>query len=228
MFYGIDMLYIVLVVPAIIFAMLASSNVSRTFDKYNKQKSASGKTGAEIARRMLAENGLEHVSVMQVSGKLSDHYDPRSTTVNLSSEVYNGTSVASLGVAAHEVGHAIQHSTNYSFLTLRNMVIPITNIGSKLYVPIIFIGLLLNHTSLMWAGIILFATVAAFQLITLPVEFNASARALQTLDSYGILSSNELSGTKKVLTAAAMTYVAALVVTLMQLLRYVLIARRRN
>lgn len=227
-YYGFDWTYIVIVVPALLLAMFAQANVSSTFNKYSQVRSMSGRTGAEVARMILDSNGLNHIRIERVAGKLSDHYDPRSQVVRLSDSVYGSASIASIGVAAHEVGHAIQHATNYGPLGIRNAIIPITNIGSTLSMPLFLLGLVFNSDGLAIAGILLFSLVAVFQLITLPVEFNASNRALQTLDSYGYLSAEELGGTKKVLTAAAMTYVAALAVSLAQIFRLVLLFGRNN
>ena len=227
-FYGIDWSYLILVLPAIILAGIAQSNVKSTFAKYEKVRSSRGVTGAQVARSILDKNNLQDVVVERVSGHLSDHYDPRTRVVRLSDSVYGSSSIAAIGVAAHEVGHAVQHQTHYPFLGLRNAIIPLTNIGSKLSMPIILIGLLTNSAALGTLGIILFSAMTVFQLVTLPVEFNASSRAVATLDNYGILDKEELAGTKKVLSAAAMTYVAALIVSAMQLLRWVLIFGRRG
>ena len=190
--------------------------------------SHSGYTGAQFARKMLNDNGLYDVSIAQVNGHLSDHYDPRANQVRLSSEVYNGSSIASLGIAAHEVGHAIQHATNYAPLTVRNMVVPATNISSYIYFPLILLGMFLNSMSMIQFGILVFAVIVFFQLITLPVEFNASRRAIATLGSDQVLDTNELTGAKKVLGAAALTYVAALVAAVSQLLQFMWIFGNGN
>ena len=226
-YYGIDMSYIVLVMPAILFSLWAQTKVNSTFSKYQRVRCYSGYTGAEIARRILDENGLSDVRVERVSGSLTDHYDPTKRVVRLSDSVYASDSVAAVGVAAHETGHAVQHATGYGPLGLRNAIIPITNFGSKLSMPLILLGLLLNSYSLAMTGIIAFSMVALFQLITLPVEFNASRRAMRTL-SNGMLSDRELGGARQVLTAAALTYVAALLVSAMQLLRLLLLVNRRR
>ena len=226
-YYGFDMTYIVLVLPAIIFSMWAQTKVNSTFSKYQRVRCYSGYTGAEIARRILDENGLQHVRVERIAGNLTDHYDPRTQVVRLSDSVYNNPSVAAVGVAAHETGHAVQHATGYGPLGLRNAIIPITNFGSKLSMPLILIGLLLNSYTLAMTGIIAFSMVALFQLITLPVEFKASRRAMRTL-SNGMLSDRELGGARQVLTAAALTYVAALLVSAMQLLRLLILVNRRR
>jgi len=226
-YYGIDMSYIVLVMPAILFSLWAQTKVNSTFSKYQRVRCYSGYTGAQIARRILDENGLSNVRVERVSGSLTDHYDPRTHVVRLSDSVYNSDSVAAVGVAAHETGHAVQHATGYGPLGLRNAIIPLTNFGSKLSMPLILMGLILNSYTLAMTGIIAFSMVVLFQLITLPVEFNASRRAMRTL-SNGMLSDRELGGARQVLTAAALTYVAALLVSAMQLLRLLLLVNRRR
>ena len=228
-----DWTYLFLVLPAMIFAMIASAGVNSTFAKYSKQYSSRGVTGAQAARLVLDKNGLQHIPIEQISGKLTDHYDPRANVIRLSSEVYNGTSTASIGVACHEVGHAIQHATGYTPIKVRSAIVPITNIGSKLAVPLIIIGILLSTLSeffvwLAYIGIIAFSLTVIFQLVTLPTEFNASSRALKTIQENGILTAEELKGSKKVLNAAAMTYVAALAVAVAQLLRLIIIVSRRT
>lgn len=228
-----DMTYIVIVVPAIIFSLIASSKVNSTFRKYSRVRAASGLTGAEVARRILDANGLANVAIEQVSGSLTDHYDPRANVIRLSQPVYGSSSVAAIGVAAHETGHAVQYAVGYSPIKLRAAIIPATNIGSKLAMPLIILGLILSATAakfitIAYAGIICFSLSALFQLITLPVEFNASRRALNTIESFGILSGTEQDGARKVLSAAAMTYVAALAVSLAQLLRLLLMVQRRD
>ena len=228
-----DMTYIIIVLPAIIFSLIASSKVNSTFKKYSKIRAASGMTGAEVARRILDANGLANVAIEQVSGSLTDHYDPRANVIRLSQPVYGSSSVAAIGVAAHETGHAVQYATGYSPIKLRAAIIPATNIGSKLAMPLIILGLVLSATAanlitIAYAGILCFSLSALFQLITLPVEFNASRRALNTIESFGILSGSEQDGARKVLSAAAMTYVAALAVSLAQLLRLLLMVQRRD
>lgn len=226
-----DSYYLVLVLPAVLFAMWAQFRVQRTFSRYSQLRSMSGMSGADAARRILDSNGLHDVKVEQApGGKLSDHYDPRTRVVRLSGEVYGGTSVAALGVAAHETGHAIQHASRYSPLHLRNAIIPVTRLGSVLALPLVILGLVLNYTGLIYIGIAAFGLATLFQLITLPVEYNASSRALSTLGSMGILGSEELAGARQVLSAAALTYVAALAVSLAQLLRLMLLfgGRRRD
>lgn len=222
-----DMYYLILVVPAMLFAMWAQAQVSGTFNKYSNMRNARGLTGMQAARSILDDNDLQHVRIEHIAGNLTDHYDPGAQVVRLSDGVYNSTSVAAIGVAAHECGHAVQHATHYSPLTIRNAIIPITNIGSKLAMPVFILGLFISP-QLANIGLLLFALVAVFQLITLPVEFNASARALNTLEVASYLDPAELRGSKKVLRAAALTYVAALAVTVMQLLRLVLMAQNRR
>lgn len=187
-----------------------------------------GRTAAEVARQILNDHGLTYVRVDQIAGELTDNYDPRTNVVHLSQGVYNSTSIAAIGVAAHECGHAVQHAEEYGPLRLRSAIIPVTNIGSSLSIPIFFVGLLLNFTLLMSIGILLFGLVTLFQLITLPVEFNASRRALATIEERGLLTDDETRGARRVLSAAALTYVAALASSLAQLLRLVIISRGRN
>ncbi|MGM9637013.1 MAG: zinc metallopeptidase [Eubacteriales bacterium] len=227
-FFYMDWLYILLVLPAVIFAMIAGVKVNSTFNRYSEQISRRGITGREAAERILASNGLSHIRIERINGKLTDHYDPRAEVIRLSPDVYNGTSTAAIGVAAHEVGHAIQKSENYAPLRIRNAIIPITNVGSKLALPLILLGLILTSVGsqfiwIAYAGVICFGLSTLFQLVTLPTEFDASRRAMRCLESYGILDEDELQGSRKVLTAAAMTYVAALAVSLMQLLRLLII-----
>lgn len=222
-----DRYYLFLVVPAMLFALWAQMQVSGTFAKYAQVSNGRMMTGAQAARTILDRNGLQSVRIERVAGKLTDHYDPGAKIIRLSDEVYHSDSVAAVGVAAHECGHAVQHAQHYSPLVFRNAIIPLTNFGSKLAIPLFILGLFLSPT-LCNIGLLLFSLVALFQLITLPVEFNASARALATLESGNFLSQSELRGSRKVLRAAALTYVAALLVTVMQLLRLLLVARRRN
>ncbi len=227
-FYGFDSYYLILVLPAIIIAAIAQMRVSSTFAKYNKIANIHGLTGAQVARRILDANGLQSVVIEHVRGNLSDHYDPKTRILRLSDSVFSSTSAASLGVAAHECGHAIQHSEAYAPLKIRNLVFPAVNFSSMAAVPLILIGFLLSNSVFIYAGIILFSAVVAFQLITLPVEFNASKRAMAILKGNNILEASELSGARKVLTAAALTYVASALVSIAQLLRFVLIASNRR
>ncbi|MCX7678641.1 MAG: zinc metallopeptidase [Spirochaetes bacterium] len=218
----IDPLYIMIIAPVFLFSLWATIRVKTTFNKYSKVGSNSGLTGSEVARLILRQNGLGNVDVVETEGFLSDHYDPRHHIVRLSPEVYHSNSIAAIGVAAHETGHALQHAKEYAPLMLRNTMVPIASIGSNLSWIIIFAGLLLQMANLLVFGIILFTSVVAFQVITLPVEFNASRRAKEVLASYGILNSREIEGVNKVLSAAAMTYVAAAASALATLLYYIL------
>ena len=218
-FYGIDMTYIVLVMPALIFAMYAQTKVNSTFNKYRTVGNRNGYTGAEIARRILDMNGLQKVVVERVSGNLTDHYDPKANVVRLSDATYSSTSVAAIGVAAHEVGHAVQHAEGYSPIKVRNAIVPVVQIASYAAWPLAIFGVLFSFSGLANFGVILFGLVVLFQLITLPVEFNASGRALKTLGDKQILNGEELAASKKVLSAAAMTYVASAVVAIANLLR---------
>lgn len=218
----------IILIPGLLLAMYAQVKVSSTYNRYKKITSHSGYTGAQFARKMLNDNGLYDVTITQISGRMSDHYDPRANQVRLSAEVYNGTSIASLGIAAHEVGHAVQHATNYFPLTVRNLVVPVTNFSSSIYMLFIFIGIIMNSFSMIQFGIMLFAVIVIFQVITLPVEFNASRRAIATLGGDGVLDAEELSGAKRVLGAAAMTYVAAMVTAVLQLLQLLMVFGGHN
>ncbi len=230
-YYGIDFTYIVLVLPVMIFALVMQARVNSVFKKYSNQRSLSNMSGAQVAERVLYSCGVTNVKIERVSGNLSDHYDPRSNTIRLSDSVYDSTSVAAAGVAAHECGHAVQYAKGYGPIKLRNAIIPICQVGSSLSVPLILIGFVFSWQPLVSIGIIFFALAAFFQLITLPVEFNASRRALVALDETGILTENENSSARRVLNAAAMTYVAALAVSIVQLFRLILLfggGRRRD
>jgi Zn-dependent membrane protease YugP len=213
--------------------MIASARVKGTFNKYSQLRSMSGMNGAQVAQRVLQAAGIYDVQVRHVSGSLTDHYDPRTKTVNLSDPVYNATSVAALGVAAHECGHAIQHAKSYAPLSIRSALVPIANFGSMLAWPVILIGLLFNTRSsglIIDIGILLFSAAVLFQLVTLPVEFDASRRALVMLRTQGILADDELKYTRRVLKSAALTYVASAAAAILQLLRIILITsgRRRD
>ena len=234
MFWFYDYWYIVLVMPAVIFSIIASVKVNSTFEKYSKVRSSRGITGAEAARRVLDANGLYGVKIERVSGNLTDHFNPRDNTIYLSQSVHDNPSAAAIGVAAHEAGHAVQHAVGYLPIKIRSAIIPATNFASKLAIPLIILGLLLEASgfiSLAYVGVACFGMSTLFQLVTLPTEFNASRRALNAIESSGILARDEIGGARKVLSAAAMTYVAALAVSLMQLLRLLLIvggnSRRR-
>ena len=228
MYYGIDIYYLILVIPAMIFSMWAQARVNSTFKKYSQQRTYSGMTGYEAARRILAANGLYNVQVERVAGNLTDHYDPKTNVIRLSDSVFGSNSVAAVGVAAHEAGHAVQYAQNYAPIRLRSAIIPVTNIGSQLSIPLVLIGFFMGMDGLVNIGLLLFATVAFFQLVTLPVEFNASRRAVNALEMSGSIGDEELYGVKKVLSAAAMTYVAALAVAVANLLRLVLRFGTRN
>ena len=229
-----DWSYVVLVLPCILLSLIASSSVNSTFNKYSKQLSRRGITGAQAAERVLRANGVRSVQITRVAGNLTDHYDPKSNVIRLSDSVYSSTSTAAIGVACHEAGHAVQYAERYAPIKLRAAIIPVTNIGSKLAMPLILIGLLLSafenvSYSFVYLGIACFGLSLVFQLITLPVEFNASRRALRAIEDGEILTQEEQRGAKKTLTAAAMTYVAATAVALAQLLRLlVLFGRRRD
>ena len=217
---------ILIVMPAMIFALWAQMNVTGTFDRYSKQATHSGRTAAEAARRLLDANGLYDVGIAQVSGKLSDHYDPRKKMLFLSTDVYNSQSAAAVGVACHEAGHAIQDAVGYAPLKLRMSMVPVCNFGSTIAMPLFIIGLFLGAAGggLMFAGIACFSLATLFQLVTLPVEFNASRRALEGMQDHHLLYDDEIDMAGKVLRAAALTYVAALATSLMSLLRLIIIA----
>ena len=228
MFYY-DSTYI-LVLAGFVLAMIAQFGVKGTFSKYADVYSQRGYTAAQVARQILDRNGLTNVRIEHTSGELTDHFDPRSNVVRLSDSTYSSTSVASIGVAAHECGHAVQYAVGYVPIKIRNSIVPVVNIGNSISLPLFFIGLILGIPSIAYLGVILFSLVLLFQLVTLPVEFNASRRALKILDENNMLFDDELKGAKKVLSAAAMTYVAAVVSTALQLLRLILLAgsRRRD
>lgn len=227
MFLWPDKYYFIFVIPAMLWAMWAQMRVNSTFKRYEQMFSRRGLTAAQAARNILDENGLHHIRIERVRGNLTDHYDPGAGVIRLSDSVSASTSVAAIGVAAHECGHAVQHAQNYSPLMLRSAIIPITNFGSKLAIPLFLAGLFFSQ-ALCTLGLLLFGLTALFQLITLPVEFNASSRALKTLESWNYLDNDELRGAKRVLSAAAMTYVAALAVSVAQLLRLMAIAGQRR
>lgn len=229
-YYYWDPTYILVVIGAVI-CMIASARVKGTFNKYSQLRSMSGMNGAQVAQRVLQAAGIYDVQVRHVSGSLTDHYDPRTKTVNLSDPVYNATSVAALGVAAHECGHAIQHAKSYAHLSIRSALVPIANFGSMLAWPVILIGLLFNTRSsglIIDIGILLFSAAVLFQLVTLPVEFDASRRALVMLRTQGILADDELRYTRRVLKSAALTYVASAAAAILQLLRIILITNGRR
>ena len=228
-FYRFDGTYILIVIGMVL-SMLASSRVKTTFAKYQRVRSMSGMTGAEAAQRILRQSGIYDVRVERVSGSLTDHYDPRSQVLRLSDSVYGSSSVAAVGVAAHECGHAVQHEKGYVPLSIRSALVPVANFGANLAWPVFLMGLIFSIGPLLDIGILLFLAAVLFQLVTLPVEFNASSRALRLLESNGILYGEEIRDTRKVLSAAALTYVASLAASVLQLLRLIILAggRRRN
>ena len=230
-----DWTYVILVLPFVVLSLWASANVNSTFRKYDKVYSLRRITGADAAQRVLSANGVSGVRIERVSGNLTDHFDPRSNVIRLSDAVYSSTSTAAIGVACHEAGHAVQHAKHYAPMRLRAAVIPATNIGSRLAMPLILLGLLLSYWGegsywLIYAGIACFGLSLVFQLITLPVEFNASRRAMLAIEGSDLLTAEEQKGARKTLTAASLTYVAATAVALMQLLRLILLfgVRRKN
>ena len=229
MFYYYDPTYLLLI-PGILLALYAQFKVTSTFNRFKQVGSRSGLTGAQAARMILDSNGCRDVEIEPVRGSLTDHYDPENNVLRLSSEVYGSRSIAAIGVAAHEAGHAIQDAQSYAPLAIRANLVPVANIGSSMAMPLFFLGLLMSWEPLLKVGILCFAFSVLFYVVTLPVEFNASRRALTTLDSEAILDAEEISGARKVLGAAAMTYVTALVTSLMQILRLILIfgGRRRD
>ena len=226
-FYFYDYTYIVLV-PALLVALFAQFKVNSTYAKYSKVRNSRGITGAEVARRILDANGLWNVKIIHIAGNLTDNYNPATNTVSLSDSTYSSTSVAAIGVAAHECGHAVQHATGYVPIKIRSAIIPITNIGSSVGVILILVGLIFSAPSLATFGVVLYSAVAVFQAVTLPVEFNASARALKTLKQDFILEEDELPLARKVLSAAALTYVAALLSSIATIFRYLLLINNRR
>lgn len=228
-----DWTYLVVVFPCVLFSLWASSSVNSTFQKYSKQFSRRGITGAQAAERVLRSNGISGVRIEHVNGNLTDHFDPKTNIIRLSDTVYSSTSTAAIGVACHEAGHAVQYAQGYVPIRLRAAIIPVTNIGSKLAMPLILLGLLLTvfedlSYTFVYLGIACFALSLVFQLITLPVEFNASRRALAAIENGELLTHEEQRGARKTLTAAAMTYVAATAVALAQLMRLVMIFGKRR
>ena len=218
----------ILIIIGVIICSIASMRVKSTFSKYSGMRNHMGLTGAQAAERVLHGAGIYDVRIERVAGNLTDHYDPGSKKLALSQDVYDKTSVAAIGVAAHECGHAIQHATNYVPLNLRSAIVPVANIGSTLSWPLFLAGLIFSIRPLLTVGIILFTFAVLFQLVTLPVEFNASSRALKMLGSSGMLGNDEVKGARKVLTAAALTYVAALASSILQLLRLIILAGGRD
>lgn len=227
-YYGFDWTYLILVLPCVIFSLWASSSVNSTFQKYSQQMSIRHITGAQAAQRVLAHNGVSGVRIERISGNLTDHYDPTTNVIRLSDSVYNATSTAAIGVACHEAGHAVQYAQHYAPIKLRAAIIPLTNFGSRIAMPLILVGILLTFlgsfsTVLVYLGIACFGLSLVFQLVTLPVEFNASNRAMKAIETAGILTEEEQQGARKTLRAAAMTYVAATAVSLAQLLRLIVL-----
>ncbi len=236
MFYGFDSTYILVLIGAVL-CMLASSRVNSTYNKYSRIRSRSGMTGAQAAARILSMSGIHDVQIQHISGSLTDHYDPRNKVLRLSDSVYDSASVAAVGVAAHECGHALQHHKGYFPLKLRSALVPAANLGSKLGIPLVILGLVLGigfelpgggYFSLATIGVWVFSLAVLFQVVTLPVEFNASGRALKMLGSYGIMGDDEVDDCKRVLGAAALTYVAAAASSILQLLRLILLSGRRS
>ncbi len=232
-FYGFDMTYLIFVLPCLILSLWASSNVNSTFKKYANQRSIRRITGAQAAQRVLSANGVSGVRIERISGNLTDHFDPKANVIRLSDSVYDDTSTAAIGVACHEAGHAVQYAQHYAPIKLRAAIVPITNIGSRLAMPLILLGLLLSFGenlsyAFVYLGIACFGLSVVFQLVTLPVEFNASRRAMEAIASGNILTEEEQRGARKTLTAAALTYVAATAVALAQLLRLLVIFGGRN
>jgi len=236
-YYGFDWTYLIIVLPCILLSLLASTKVNSTFKRYAKQLSSQRITGADAAQRVLRHNGVYGVRIERVSGNLTDHYDPKTNVIRLSDGVYDNTSTAAIGVACHEAGHAVQYAQSYFPIKVRAAIIPITNFGSKLAMPLILIGILLSALgnfsyTLVYIGIACFALSLVFQLVTLPVEFNASRRAMAAIEEAELLTQEERRGARKTLSAAAMTYVAAAAVSFAQLLRLILLfgnrGRRRN
>jgi Zn-dependent membrane protease YugP len=226
-YYGIDTYYIILVLPAIILSLIAQGLVKSTFSKYSKMNC--NLTGAEAAKRVLEANGVYDVQIEQVSGNLTDHYDPKTNVIRLSDSVYNTRSVAAVGVACHEAGHAVQYANSYLPIKLRSLIFPLANIGSQLSIPLIVLGIVFSFPILIDIGIIVFAAAVVFHLVTLPVEFNASRRAITAIKNYNVLlDDSEIAGARKVLTAAALTYVASFLLSLMQFLRLLAITDRRR
>ena len=234
-YYGFDWTYLVLVLPCILLSLWASSNVNGTFKKYSKQYSSRRLTGAEAAQRVLSANGVYGVRIERVGGNLTDHYDPKTNVIRLSDSVYSNTSTAAIGVACHEAGHAVQYAENYAPIKVRAAIIPLTNFGSRIAMPLILAGILMTFLgsfsdTLVYLGIAAFGMSLVFQIVTLPVEFNASRRAMQAIESANLLTQEEQRGARRTLRAAALTYVAATAVALAQLLRLILMfgGRRRD
>jgi len=227
-YFSIDEYFLMFVVPAMIFSLVMQIMVKSAYKRQSRVRNARGITGAMAAQMVLAFYGIQNVRIEVTRGRLSDHYDPRTNVIRLSEGVYGAASVAAVGIAAHEAGHAAQHAQKYVPIKVRNAILPVCNIGSMLAFPLILLGFWLNFFGLVTLGLALFAMIVVFQLVTLPVEFNASKRAMEVIDRQGLLQGSDRAGAKKVLNAAAMTYVAALIVSLAQLLQLMLRYRRRR
>jgi Zn-dependent membrane protease YugP len=225
--WGFDPTFIILI-PAILFAAYAQSKINSTFNTYLRVRNSNGYTGYQVARTILDHHGLQEIPIELINGHLTDHYDPRKRILRLSNAVYNGNSLASVGVAAHECGHAVQHQESYAPLTIRNTIAPIASIGSQLSWVLVIAGIFFGYTGLIDIGILFFSVAVLFQLVTLPVEYNASSRAIAMLTDYNLVPADEVGPAKKVLSAAALTYLAATIVAVMQLVRLLLIRGRRD
>ena len=223
-----DYYYLILVLPMLALSLIAQGMVKSAYSKQSKVLSSRGLTGAQAAARVLYQYGINDVRIETVSGKLTDHYDPKAKVIRLSQEVSSGANVAAIGIACHEAGHAAQHAENYMPIKIRNMIVPVCNIGSAIGLPIAILGYFLGSHPLVSIGLLLYGLIALFQFVTLPVELNASHRAMKVIEETNMLTDDEQPGARKVLTAAAMTYVTALLVTLANLLRFVLRFNRRN
>ncbi len=228
-YFFMDYYYIILVIPAMLLAVWAQFKVKSTYNKFSKVSNNKGITGAYAAQAVLTHYGITDVRIEQVSGKLTDHYDPKAKVIRLSQGVYGSTTIAAVGIACHEAGHAAQHAQNYAPIKIRNSLVPICNIGSSLGIPLAILGYFLGFEPLVSIGLLLYAAIALFQVVTLPVELNASKRAMKVIDETGLLYDDEQGGAKKVLTAAAMTYIASMLVAIANLLRLILrFSNRRN
>ncbi len=227
-YYGYNFSYLIILLPALLFALYAQFKVSSTVRKYSEVRNTRGLTGAEVARRILDHNGLYNIQVVHIAGNMTDNYNPKTGVVSLSDTTYASTSVAAIGIAAHECGHAVQYAQDYAPIRIRSMLVPVTNIGSSFGFIVLAVGLIFGNYYIAMFGVLLYCLMAVFQAVTLPVEFNASSRALRTLESEAILTENELPMARKVLSAAAMTYVASLVSTLATILRLLLIVGGRG
>lgn len=223
-----DPMYLLFVLPGLLIGLWAQAKVKSTFGKYNQVRTLQGLTGAQAARYILDSNGLQHVQVVRTAGHLTDNFNPRTNVVSLSDSTFSNASVGAVGVAAHECGHALQYAQGYAPIRVRNAIVPLTNIGSSISPILILIGLVISSANLMYVGIALFSLVVLFQLITLPVEFNASSRAIATLSNSNMMTPEETQGVGKVLKSAALTYVAALLTSVLQLLYYVSLSGRRR